>query len=111
MAKLLIVDGDDMHLEMTAEDWRNTHQDFKSEPRKPKFCLFLVTGHGTCSLPVTIVKEQNLQRRLKRDVRDQYARKVAQGTIVTLKDQGNVFSYVLHGKATLEVKTEDLEVV
>lgn len=111
MAQMLICNGDEMHVEMTKEDWNTLHRDFKSEPGEEKRCLFLVTGLGSCSLPVVIVKEQNLKRRLKKDVRDRYYSKIAAGTEVTINHQGRYMATCQTFLGQVDISLEDLEVV
>jgi hypothetical protein len=110
MAELLICDGDKMHVEMTENDWRIKHKDFKSESNEPKRCLFLVANSGSCSLPVVIVKEQNLKRRLKKDVRNHYYDKIPAGTEVTITHQGQYTAVCQTFLGKVDIKLEDLEV-
>jgi hypothetical protein len=54
----MVVKGNALH--MTADEWRNTHRDFKGFAESdgtPTACHF-VEGRGTCLFSVVVVDEQ-----------------------------------------------------
>lgn len=43
-------------LQMTPEEWKRTHRDFKTIDRGRRYVLRMVPGRGTCLVPVEIVR-------------------------------------------------------
>ena len=56
---------------MTMAQWKNIHKDYKGKRADgTRSALTMVPGHGTCSVPVEIIKESTSHRMGEQEIRD-----------------------------------------
>lgn len=110
MAEILRTkDNGDQYIEMTQQDWDQTHQDFKSDPGKPKRALMLVAG-GTCSFRVRVVADQQLYRRLKVHKYGGNCGRYEAGTIAKIKLQNDTeVALTTADDVTITAKLDEVE--